>query len=323
MKEIILSDHVGDQIRKRETKRQRDFQSGMSGYMTARTRRRASFRRGMPLLIALFAVLWAAIFYALWQAADGPQDFAAASGEFILTMALSSLALAALAFLIGYAIYMFRDRPMLEQSGESENIWRAGKEGEDRVAAALHDVLGDEWTLLRGYKNPAGEIDQVLVGPPGVIAIEVKYINGKVHISGDKWTRDKYDNYGNLVESGVPIRDGGGRSPAAQLNASASRLQRFLNERSSGAGRVSTAVVLAHDKSEIGWAIKPSVNYAFTLNEIQWKGRKNNMFSRPARFDRNGAGQLVNLIQRDHRYHANGGGRGTRPQQRRQSARRG
>ena len=323
MKEIILSDHVGDQVRKRESKRQGEYQSKMSRYKPKRARRQAAFRRGMPILMALFAVLWAALFFALWQAADGMRVFAAADGEFVLTTALSSLALAGLLFLIGYAIYMFRDRPMLEESGESENIWRAGKEGEDRVAAALHRILGDEWTLLRGYKNPAGEIDQVLVGPPGVVAIEVKYINGKIHISGDRWTRDRYDNYGNLVESDVPIRDGGGRSPAAQLNASASRLQRFLNERSSGAGRVSTAVVLAHDKSEISWAIKPSVNYAFTLNEIHWKGRKNNMFSRPARFDRNGAGQLVNLIQRDHQYHANGGGRGTRPKQRRQAARRG
>ena len=257
MKEIILSDHVGDQIRKRETKRQRDFQSGMSSYRSASARRKAAFRRRMPFLIALFAILWAALFFALWRAAGGP-SIAAASNEFILTMTLSSLPLAALAFLIGYRIFMPR-KPRLASAGDDESIWRAGQEGEDRLAEAFRRDLGDEWTLLKGYKNPGGEIDQILVGPPGVIAIEIKNYTGRVHIDGDRWTRDRYDNYGNLVGSGEPMTDRGGRSPSDQVNASADILQRFLDRQSSGAGRVSRAVVLTHDKAELGRKSNPSV----------------------------------------------------------------
>ena len=223
MKEIVLSDHTGDQVRNLASKRRGDYQSGMSDYESKRVARAASVRRRAPLLIILFVVLWAALFFVLWRMAGGAPDFTGSNG-FILTITFSSLALAALAFLIGYKIYM-PSRPRRAPVGDAESVWRAGKEGEDRVAAALDGVLGDDWTLFRGYKNPGGEIDQVLVGPSGVIAIEVKYVNGRVHISGDKWTRDKYDNYGNLVERGASMSDGGGRSPSAQLNAAASRLE--------------------------------------------------------------------------------------------------
>ena len=321
MKEIVLSDHVGENVRRLESKRRGDYQSGMSDYESKRARRKASVRQRMPLLAILFAVLWAALFFVLWQMAGGAPDFTA-SNEFILTITLSSLALAALAFLIGYRVYM-PSRPRRAPGGDAENIWRAGKEGEDRVAAALGGVLGDDWTLFRGYRNPGGEIDQVLVGPSGVIAIEVKYVNGKAHISGDTWTLDRYDNYGNLVERGAPMSDGGGRSPSAQLNAAAARLEWFLSQQSAGAGKVSRAVILSHDKSALGRVSKPSEDYALTLQDVRRRGLKSAMLNRPPRFNRDGAARIARLIERDHRYHANGRGGGRTRHRRRRAARRG
>ena len=321
MREVVLSDYTGERVRDLEAKRRGGYRAGMSDYESKRAKRRASVRRRAPLLAVLFAVLWAALFFALWRMAGGPADFAA-SNEFILTIALSSLAAASAAFIIGYIIYMPR-RPRRAPGGDAESIWRAGKEGEDRVAAALGGVLGDDWTMFRGYRNPGGEIDQVLVGPSGVVAIEVKHVNGKVHISGDRWTRDKYDNYGNLVERGAPMADGGGRSPSAQLNAAASRLERFLSERAPGAGRVRRAVILSHDKSELGRVSKPSVDCALTLKDVRRRGRKSAMLNRPRRFDKAGAARIGRLIERDHRYHDRGrGGRGPR-RGRRRAARRG
>jgi hypothetical protein len=38
---------------------------------------------------------------------------------------------------------------------DREEILKAGIKGEDMVAAGLGRVLGDDWTLLRGYRNPA------------------------------------------------------------------------------------------------------------------------------------------------------------------------
>ena len=93
---------------------------------------------------------------------------------------------------------------------DEEEIIRAGMEGEAMAVAALGRVLGDDWTLLRGYRNRGGEIDHLLLGPQGLIAIEGKHLNATVHCDGDEWWSDKYDNYGNLVRQGTKIVDRGG-----------------------------------------------------------------------------------------------------------------
>ena len=100
---------------------------------------------------------------------------------------------------------------------DREEILAAGLAGEELVATGLGRKLDDEWTLIRGYRNRRGEIDDLLLGPRGVVAIEVKYRNATVHCDGDDWRFDKYDNYGNLREQGR-LADGGGRSPSVQLN---------------------------------------------------------------------------------------------------------
>jgi hypothetical protein len=111
----------------------------------------------------------------------------------------------------------------------------AGIAGEQLVATELGRALDDDWTLLRGYRNRRGEIDQLLLGPRGLFAIEVKNLNATVHVDGDRWRADKYDNYGNLVEQ-RPIADRMGRSPSVQLNEPADDLERFLAERGQPAG---------------------------------------------------------------------------------------
>ena len=100
---------------------------------------------------------------------------------------------------------------------DTEEKIRAGIAGEQLVAAELGRALGDDWTLLRGYRNRRGEIDHLLLGPRGLFAIEVKNINATVYIDGDHWRADKYDNYGNLVEQRL-IADRRGRSPSEQLD---------------------------------------------------------------------------------------------------------
>src|SRR5215475_13815320 len=91
-----------------------------------------------------------------------------------------------------------------------EEALKAGVTGEQIVVADLRRALDDDWTLLRGYRNQRGEIDGILLGPPGLFAIEVKHRSATVHVSGDNWQFDKYDNYGNIVERGE-ITDRRGR----------------------------------------------------------------------------------------------------------------
>src|SRR5215469_5260489 len=145
---------------------------------------------------------------------------------------------------------------------DQEAILTAGITGEHIVAADLGAVLGDEWTLLHGYRNHHGEIDHILLGPRGMFTIEVKYRNATVDVDGDQWRFRKYDHYGNLVEQGW-ITDRGGRSPSVQLNEPTAELERFLRSRhhSIPARRV---VILTHPRSALGQCRNVTVDLVAT-----------------------------------------------------------
>jgi Nuclease-related domain len=131
----------------------------------------------------------------------------------------------------------------------SEEKFAAGRDGENRIAAGLKTALPDDaWVLFRGYRSARGEIDGVLAGPGGIVAIEVKNLNGVIHVNGDHWQRDKYDRRGSLVRSEpLPGKD----APSIQVNRAADALERFLARRGH-AIRIRRVVVLAHGSSRTG-----------------------------------------------------------------------
>ena len=157
--------------------------------------------------------------------------------------------------------------PRLQQAGDREKIWAAGNDGEELVLNELKRRLTPTWTLLKGYLNHKGEIDLVAVGPSGIVAMEVKNVSGIVHCNGDEWCRDKYDNYGNLVQGGVPIKDKGGRAPSRQLNEPADALQAFLCRQGMRA-KVLRVVVLAHNSSKLGTVQNQTVDWICTLRDL-------------------------------------------------------
>jgi hypothetical protein len=175
---------------------------------------------------------------------------------------------------------------------------RAGIEGEQLVATELGRALDDDWTLLRGYVNRRGEIDHLLLGPRGLFAIEVKNLNATVHVDGDRWRADKYDNYGNLVEQRL-IVDRMGRSPSMQLNEPADDLERFLRERGQPVP-VRRAVVLAHRRSAFGTVRHPTVmvgvSAAYVLALIG--------AAAGGQLDRGQRAEVQRLIRHDHDFHA-------------------
>jgi len=150
-------------------------------------------------------------------------------------------------------------------AGTEERI-RAGIAGERLVAAELGQALGDDWTLLTGYRNRRGEIDHLLLGPGGLYAIEVKNINATMHVDGDRWRADKYDNYGNLVEQWL-VADRRGRSPSEQLSEPAADLERFLHGRGQ-AVTIQRVVVLTHRRSRLGVIRNPTVNVATSTGDV-------------------------------------------------------
>lgn len=178
----------------------------------------------------------------------------------------------------------------------------AGVRGEQFVADELGRELGDDWVLLRGYQNRRGEIDHLLLGPRGLVAIEVKNINGTVHCDGDDWRVDKYDNYGNLVEQyTIGDQSDRKRSPSVQLNEPADELEQFLRSRGEDVG-VLRVVLLVHSKAEVGNCRKATVNiYTRASEVIRLVGKVKQPFD-PATRKR-----LEELIIRDHRHHAKRG----------------
>ena len=200
-------------------------------------------------------------------------------------------------------------RPPVPAAGHPTDLEEkimAGIAGEQLVATELGRALDDDWTLLRGYRNRRGEIDQLLLGPRGLFAVEVKNLNATVHVDGDRWRADKYDNYGNLVEQ-RPIADRMGRSPSVQLNEPADDLERFLAERGQPAG-IGRVVILAHRRSVLGPVRNPTVE-AFTSpgDLLALIGNS------ASRLDRDQRAAIAALIRRGHEFHGQHRRGGTRP----------
>jgi hypothetical protein len=184
------------------------------------------------------------------------------------------------------------------QPSDREEILKVGSDAERAAAEELGRVLGEGWTLFAGYRNNRGEIDQLLLGPGGLTAIEVKYRNATVHCRGDDWWYEKFDRYGHPVERGR-IEDRRGRSPSRQLNEPADALQRFLGSRGQqvAIGRV---VLFTHPRSRVGTCHNPTVRVATDPGAVaRW-------VSSPATGNTLSAEQtaaIERLIVRDHAHH--------------------
>ena len=187
--------------------------------------------------------------------------------------------------------------------GDQHARWSAGIGGEDRITAALR-ALSDDWQLFRGYKNRRGEIDHLLVGPGGVWAIEVKTKSVRVHIDGDAWSFEKFDKYGNLVDTGV-LTDRGGRSWGRQVSDSARELETFLSSRGQAA-KVHTAVVLVHERGELGSCANLTIDF-FVVGA---RGLVEMLLRCQAQLEPTARDAVARLIRRDHEFNARKRARG-------------
>lgn len=118
--------------------------------------------------------------------------------------------------------------------------WKTGLEGEKRVAAEL-EKLPEPYYIINDitvkHKGQKAQIDHVVVGPNGVIAIETKHIAGTMYPQGTKWlVRRGYDRFIN--------------NPQNQAYFGANLLAKVLDY------PVQAMVVLSH-------------------NESSWQGRQN------------------------------------------------
>ena len=111
--------------------------------------------------------------------------------------------------------------------------------------------MGQEGALVKGYRNRRGEIDYLLLGPGGMFAIEVKYVNGTFAITRERWRYVRYDNYGNQVGEGL-LQDArhASRPPNVQLAEPLAMLEQFLASRGQPV-RMRPVVLLNHPKARV------------------------------------------------------------------------
>jgi hypothetical protein len=174
-------------------------------------------------------------------------------------------------------------------------ILMAGAEDERLVAAGLGRVLDDDWTLIRGYRNRRGEIDHLLLGPRGLVAIEGKHRNATVHCAGDHWWYTEFDADGNAVERGE-LTDRRGRSPSQQVNEPAGHLEDLLRSRGHQVA-VERFVLLTHPRSRLGSCLRPTVHVGTTTSQvIRLLNDSTADISQPER------AKLERLIVRRHRF---------------------
>jgi Nuclease-related domain len=177
-------------------------------------------------------------------------------------------------------------------ASNQEEIQAAGVRGEQLAADEFGRSLGDDWTLLRGYRNRRGEIDLLLLGPRGLVAIEVKYHNATVTCTGDHWRETRYDRTG--VPRVTELTDGGGRSPSQQVNQSADELEGFLAARGHPA-QVHRIVLFNHPRAQLGNCTSPTVAIVTSAGQVIRMLRKSKVA-----ITEDERAQLADLIIRGH-----------------------
>jgi hypothetical protein len=188
--------------------------------------------------------------------------------------------------------------PVKESSDEDDHRWESGRAGEQQVLDFLQGQINCDMVLLSGYKNRKGEIDKILVGAEGIFAIEIKNINGNIYCDGDKWWKDKYDRYGNMVNWDTPITEKKGRSPSQQLNEPADMLQTFL-KRTLPSCQIYRVVVFTHESSKLKDLNKLTVNEVVTLENWDLKNTFNNSNSKLTKSE---IERAAKKIEQDHCY---------------------
>jgi len=174
-----------------------------------------------------------------------------------------------------------------------------GIKGEQEVADILGGTLSDAWTLVKGYRNRRGEIDYLLLGPGGLFAIEVKYVNGTFAITRERWRYVRYDNYGNQVGEGL-LQDARRRPPNVQLAEPLAALEQFLASRGHSV-RMRPVVLLNHPKAKVS-GLAPDVGAEVLTSTAQLRDLVRAAQAQ-AQLDARKLAEVERLIVRDHHFH--------------------
>jgi hypothetical protein len=128
------------------------------------------------------------------------------------------LALIVLALIVSIPYYLM-NRTINQLDNQVEK-YRLGQEGEDRVVELLLQALNGDWYLFRNVSLPGpnkGDLDIVLLGPPGIWALEIKNFHGEYRNVGEVWQVRHRTAWKGMS-----------KSPSRQARNNAIRLANFL-----------------------------------------------------------------------------------------------
>lgn len=129
----------------------------------------------------------------------------------------------------------------LERRSKRALNFRVGRWGEEQIVEPFRAALDGRWTLVRNFVSPgrrSGDIDLILVGPPGVWACEVKTYAGLVRNRGDEWERKTTRGWARL-----------GVHPGRQARANAVGLKTLLEQAGVALAWVEPAVIWASSEA--------------------------------------------------------------------------
>lgn len=188
-------------------------------------------------------------------------------------------------------------RPATVARSHGEEAIMGGIKGEQEVADVLAAALSNAWVLVKGYRNRRGEIDYLLLGPGGLFAIEVKYVNGTFAITRERWRYARYDNYGNHVGDGQ-LQDARRRPPNIQLAEPLAALEHFLASRGQPV-RMRPVVLLNHPKARIS-SCAPDVGAEVLTATAQLRDLSQ---ASEGQLSPRKLAEIERLIVRDHHFH--------------------
>lgn len=147
--------------------------------------------------------------------------------------------------------------------------YRLGQEGEDNVVQLIVQALDGSWHVFRNVVIPGrnkADLDLVLVGPPGVWALEVKNFRGEFRNQGETWEYMRGKTW-----------KAASKNPSRQANNNSLRLKNFLKADGINAF-VNSAIIWANSEGKL--AIEnPTVTvwqYSRLADELGniWQGEK-------------------------------------------------
>jgi hypothetical protein len=157
---------------------------------------------------------------------------------------------------------------IVKRFDERIEAFRRGEEGEEKVVEKARRALDGQWTLFRNVVLPGrrGDLDIVLVGQPGVWALEVKALRGAYRNAGETWAYRHGSRWRRMA-----------KNPSRQARKGAIALAEFL--KADGIKTyVNAAVAWAEEESSLS-VEDPSVA-VWTLDRLEdelgnlWNGHR-------------------------------------------------